>query len=181
MPDADTPEHLSALRGAGWAPGNYIVVCLDCGPGDGGPENRRHPRDWRMGDKRCSRCRPCAEKVVAADDLSVFPDLGDDPEARAADTADRLGEMRAERDAAVTARRACRERLQRSYERFCRMRARAETAEATASEHSAYRTAAAAFLASEGLLGEYDAWCERGGLPADTVGRLVAVARAAPG
>lgn len=58
--ETDTPETLSALRSAGWAPGSYIVACIDCGP-----QPNRHARDWRMGDKRAIRCRPCAEKAVA--------------------------------------------------------------------------------------------------------------------
>lgn len=40
-----------------------------------------------------------------------------------------LRALAAERDAAVTAHLGCRARLQRSYERFCRVRARAEAAE----------------------------------------------------
>lgn len=83
----------------------------------------------------------------------------------AADTADRLGEMRAERDAAI----ARAEALERD----------AEAAAEAINETSAYKTAAAGFLASKGLLAEYDAWCESGKLPPDTVGRLIAVARAA--
>lgn len=35
----------------GWAPGNYIITCKDCGRG--GP-------DWLMGDKRSWRCERCA-------------------------------------------------------------------------------------------------------------------------
>lgn len=54
-----------------------------------------------------------------------------------------------------------------------------DEARARSADHNAYRTAAAAFLASRGLLPEFDAWCEAGKLGPDPVGRLVDVARAA--
>ena len=60
---ADTPEVLDALHSAGWAPGSYIVKCINCDPVE--VEARRHG-DWCMGDKRSWRCRPCAEAILAA-------------------------------------------------------------------------------------------------------------------
>ena len=124
-PVTDTPEHLRALRGAGWAPGNYIVACIDCDPSE--LEARRYG-DWRMGDKRAIRCRPCAEKVVAA-----------------APTVEQSSMVQTDR----------------------------------LSEALAYRSAASAFLASRGVLPEFDAWLAERGMPADAVGRLVEVAKRA--
>lgn len=60
---ADDPVQATTdLRPWGWAPGGYLIRCLDCAP-DVPPFGF----NWPSGAKRAWRCEPCARKAMEAD------------------------------------------------------------------------------------------------------------------